>query len=163
MQLRAPYVDRLCAEIISRGEARGRPEADSLFIGGGTPSLLMPGQISRVLEALQQGFRLSGDAEQSCEANPGMLSDRFLHAIRAGGINRLSLGAQSADPALLRTLGRQHGWADVQSAVRRARAAGFDNINIDLMLGIPGQTLESWQRTLEAALMLQPQHLSCYG
>lgn len=163
MALRGPYVERLCAEIAGRAEALQHPRADTVFIGGGTPSLLMPRQISRILQAVRTAFPLADGFEWSCEANPGMLSDAFLAALRAGGVNRLSLGAQSADPALLQTLGRQHSWAQVEEAVARSRAAGFQNINIDLMLGIPGQDLASWQRTLEAALRLQPQHLSCYG
>lgn len=163
MSLRAPYVERLCRELRERAAALQHPVIDTVFIGGGTPSLLMPEQIAQILSTIRSSFRLAEGCEISCEANPGMLSDAFLQALRAGGVNRLSLGAQSADPALLRTLQRQHGWAEVHDAVARARRQGFDNINLDLMLGIPGQDLATWQQTLEQALALSPQHLSCYG
>ena len=163
MALRAPYVDALTAEIAARGQALGNPAVDTVYIGGGTPSLLQPEQMSRVLVAAHAHFRLSDGCEISCEANPGMLSARFLAALRAGGVNRLSLGAQSADDSLLPMLGRRHSWAQVVQAVHLARQHGFDNINIDLMMGIPGQTPDNWQDTLEAALAFAPEHLSCYG
>jgi len=163
MALRAPYVDALTVEIAARGQQLGNPAVDTVYIGGGTPSLLQPEQMARVLEALRAHFRLTADCEISCEANPGMLSPRFLTALGAGGVNRLSLGAQSADAGLLTLLGRRHDWAQVQRAVALARQHGFDNINIDLMMGIPGQTEAIWRDTLEAALALHLEHLSCYG
>ena len=95
MALRAPYVETMVAEIAARGQELGHPAVDTGYIGGGTPSLLQPEQMSEVIEAVRAHFRLSGDCEFSCEANPGMLSPRFLAALRAGGVNRLSLGAQS--------------------------------------------------------------------
>lgn len=163
MGLRAPYVEKLIAELDARAEGYGRPVIHTVFIGGGTPSLLQPEQMTRILDALYRNFPLAEDAEISCEANPGALTPRFLAALREGGVNRLSLGAQSADAEQLKLLNRQHSWARVEQAVRLARRAGFDNINIDLMLGIPGQTVPMWADTLDRALSLAPEHLSCYG
>lgn len=163
MHLREAYVSRLTEEIASRGEVLQHPEADSLFIGGGTPSLLMPGQMERVLRAVREHFPLSPGAEITCEANPGSLTGAFLDVLAAHGVNRLSLGAQSAEGELLRTLGRRHSWQDVARSVDLIRSKGILNINIDLMMGIPGQSLKDWRDTLEAVLQLHPQHLSCYG
>lgn len=163
MALRGPYVEKLIGEIAARGEAAGRPRADSVYIGGGTPSLLQPDQMEAILRALRAHFDLVPGCEISCEANPGALSPRFLQAISEGGVNRLSLGAQASEPAQLRLLGRQHGWAQVEAAVAAAREAGILNINLDLMLGIPGQTPALWARTLAQALELNVPHLSCYG
>ena len=163
MGLRAPYVEKLIGELDARAEGYGHPLIHTVFIGGGTPSLLQPEQMTRILDALYRNFPLAGDAEISCEANPGALTPRFLAALRNGGVNRLSLGAQSADAGQLKLLNRQHSWAQVEQAVRLARRAGFDNINIDLMLGIPGQSVPMWADTLDCALALSPEHLSCYG
>ncbi len=163
MGLREPYVRALISELERRGREWGHPQIHTVFIGGGTPSLLQPEQMARVLGALRGAFALKRDAEISCEANPGALTRRFLDTLREGGVNRLSLGAQSADGGLLRLLGRQHGWPQVEQAVRLARSCGFDNLNIDLMLGLPGQTPALWRETLQAALALSPEHLSCYG
>ena len=163
MHLRAPYIRALEEEMDRRASALEHPLIHTVFIGGGTPSLLQPGQMAAVLAALHRNFPLAEGAELSCEANPGALTPRFLDALLAGGINRLSLGAQSADEGQLKLLDRQHSWAQVEQAVRLARRAGFDNINIDLMLGIPGQSIEMWSQTLDSALALSPAHLSCYG
>lgn len=163
MPLRARYTDQVIREIAGRGTALGRAQADTVYIGGGTPSLMQPEQISAILAALRRYFQLTPDCEISCEANPGMLSGRFLAALALGGVNRLSLGAQSAEMPLLKTLDRRHSWEQVENAVSQIRQAGICNINIDLMLGIPGQTPAMWQHTLEAALLLDIRHLSCYG
>lgn len=163
MHLREAYVSRLCDEIRGRAQALGHPEADSLYIGGGTPSLLMPGQMERLLSTLRDSFPLAQGAELSCEGNPGTLSSAFLDTLVSAGINRLSLGAQSAEAHLLQVLGRQHSWQQVEKAVAKARQQGIHNINLDLMMGIPGQSLADWQHSLEAAIALAPQHLSCYG
>ena len=163
MGLREPYVKALIEELDVRAEGYGRPVIHTVFIGGGTPSLLQPEQMTRILDALRRNFPLAQDAEISCEANPGALTPRFLAALRDGGVNRLSLGAQSADAGQLKLLNRQHSWAQVEQAVKLARRAGFNNINIDLMLGIPGQTVPMWADTLDRALSLAPEHLSCYG
>ena len=163
MGQRARYMGHLLQELAQQGAALGRPSVDSVYIGGGTPSLLNPGQMAALLAAVRASFDLTADCEISCEANPTSLTPGWLQALRAGGVNRLSLGAQSADEGLLRVLQRQHTWRHVVRAVSMARAAGFDNLNLDLMLGVPTQTPRMWADTLEAALQLEPEHLSCYG
>ena len=161
--LRDEYVRQVAREIRAAGQRLGRPRADSLFIGGGTPSLLTPEQMGHILAALSSSFDLTPGYEATCEANPGTLSEAFLSALRAGGVNRLSLGAQSADPGQLSALGRRHTWADVERSVQQARSAGFTNINLDLMIGLPGQTVASFEDTLRQALALDTPHLSCYA
>lgn len=161
--LREPYARAVCAEIRARGAELGRPAADTAFLGGGTPSLMEPGQIRSVLIALREAFALAPDAEITIEANPGTLTPGFLAALRDGGANRLSLGAQSAKADELRLLGRAHRWEDVTASVRLAREAGFFNLNLDLMCGLPGQDWAGLKDTLEQALALNPAHLSCYS
>lgn len=155
------YVDHMIREM----EQRSRPEyiISTLYIGGGTPSLLPDELMDRLLSAVRKHFRFRDDAECSCECNPGTVRKPFLQALRAGGINRLSFGAQALQPRLLALLGRIHTWDQVVSSVRLARACGFENLNLDLMLGLPEQTVTDVRDTLQAALALRPTHLSCYG
>ena len=136
--------------------------ADTLYIGGGTPSLLGGARLARLVEAARRGFGLR-DAEITLEANPADDLAETLRAFAAAGGSRLSLGMQSAEPDELRLLGRRHTTADVERAVRAAVRAGLDNLSLDMMLGLPGQTMDSWKATVEHALSLIPQHLSCYG
>lgn len=157
------YVEQLCAEIRAKGLELSRPKADTVFLGGGTPSLLPPELITRVLQTLRDSFDLHPEAEITCEANPGTLNRDFLAAIKAGGVNRLSLGAQSAQQEELALLCRIHDWQDVENSVNLAREMGFLNLNLDIMSGLPGQTWEKLQATLEKALRLNPTHLSCYS
>ena len=140
----------------------GQP-LETIFIGGGTPSLVPPRLLAPVLQAVASHFRIQPGAEFTCEANPGTLTPDFLAMLREAGCNRLSLGAQAAQPALLKTLGRIHTWAEVEASVGLARETGFDNLSLDLMFGLPGQTLAQWEETLSRALALAPRHLSCYG
>ncbi len=163
MGLREAYVNRLIGEITAEGERLHHPAADTAYIGGGTPTLLTPDQMERVLSAVRQAFTLTNDIEFSCEANPGMVSDAMLDTLVSGGVNRLSLGAQSANAEELKVLGRQHTWPQAEDAVQRARHAGLKNLNIDLMMALPGQTVSSFQDTLDAVLALHPEHISCYG
>ena len=135
----------------------------TLYIGGGTPSLLPPGEMEALLASLRARFSFLPDAECTCECNPGTVTEAFLKALRAGGINRLSFGAQAKQERTLQLLGRIHTWAQVEESVLLARAWGFQNLNLDLMLGLPFQTLSDVRETLAAALALQPTHLSCYG
>ncbi len=137
--------------------------ADSVFFGGGTPSLLEPHLIESLLAELEHVFRVSGEAEITLEANPGTLSAEKLAAYRRMGINRLSMGVQSMDDGILRTLGRIHDRKTVLENWRQARSAGFDNINLDLMFGVPDQRLEDWEKTLSEILALEPEHLSFYS
>jgi oxygen-independent coproporphyrinogen-3 oxidase len=135
----------------------------SVFFGGGTPSLYSPAAIGLVLDAAAARFGFESDAEVTLEANPGTVTVHTLRAFRAAGVNRLSLGAQSFDPALLRTLGRDHTAAEIHEAVAAARAAGFENLSLDLIFAVPGETLAAWAHDLDRALALRPEHVSTYA
>ncbi|MDO4483398.1 MAG: radical SAM family heme chaperone HemW [Clostridia bacterium] len=135
----------------------------SVFIGGGTPSVLTGPQLKKLLTDMQRCFHIAEDAEITSEANPGTLKDAWLDAAAENGINRISLGMQAAQPELLRILGRIHSFDEVQQAVTDIRRHGIRNINLDLMFGLPTQTLEQWDETLKKAIALSPTHLSCYG
>ena len=161
--LHARYVDALVTEIRRVGEALGRPRVRTVFIGGGTPTVLPPDDLARILEAVRQAFRVDPEAEITCEANPGTVDRSRFRALREAGVNRLSLGAQSFDEAELRFLGRIHTAAEIPQAVEAARAAGFTNINLDLIYGLPGQEPRTWERNLHTALALEPTHVSCYA
>jgi oxygen-independent coproporphyrinogen-3 oxidase len=119
--------------------------------------------VQRVLETIQELYRVNDEAEITLEANPGTLSPDKLYGLRRTGINRLSFGVQSANPEELRLLERQHDFVDVIKAVKWAREAGFDNLNLDWIYGLPGQSLESWQRNIDLAISLNPEHLSLYA
>jgi oxygen-independent coproporphyrinogen-3 oxidase len=134
----------------------------SIFLGGGTPSLLSPLQIGRILDAGREWDVVPG-AEITIEANPDDPSLDYLRAIREAGVNRLSFGVQSFDDTLLRKLGRRHGGAKAIAAFDLARQAGFDNVSIDLMFALPGQTLALWEDTVARAVALEPDHLSLYN
>ncbi len=158
------YVQALRQEILFlRRSADKRLPVHTIFFGGGTPSLLPSTSIECILTALRQAFEFQDGIEISLEANPGTVTLQFLKDIRSLGVNRLSLGMQSAHPDDLRLLERQHDLKDVEQAVCWARAAGFSNVNLDLIFGIPHQTLDSWRRTLAYALSLRPDHLSLYA
>ncbi len=160
----AAYVRALEAEIRYVGQQAGRPlPVHTVYFGGGTPSLLPPAAYERLLQALAEAFRLTPDVEITLEANPGTVDRAYLAALRGLGFRRLSLGMQSARPAELRLLGREHDFFAVIRAVAAARAAGFANLNLDLIYGLPGQTLAQWQTSLEWALRLAPEHLSLYA
>jgi oxygen-independent coproporphyrinogen-3 oxidase len=136
---------------------------DTVYFGGGTPSLLAPRPVGALLEAVARYFGLADDAEVTLEANPGTVTAASLAGYRAAGVNRLSLGLQSLNPAQLATLGRLHGPAEGEQAVRRARRAGFANLSLDLIFALPGQTLAELDAQLDRYLDLAPEHLSCYG
>ncbi|HEY7676017.1 MAG TPA: radical SAM family heme chaperone HemW [Candidatus Methylomirabilis sp.] len=159
------YVDALCAEIAAwarRPEVRGRPAA-TVFFGGGTPSLLAPGEVARILAAVRAAFPPAPGAEVTLEANPGTVDHAGLAGLRAAGVNRLSLGVQAFQDRLLRVAGRDHTAEDARRAVAEARAAGFANLSLDLIFALPGQTLDDWEATLAEAAALAPEHLSAYG
>ena len=157
------YVEAVIQEITRRGAVAGHPKVDTIFLGGGTPSLLDEVQVTRILGALSEAFPIEESAEITCECNPGTLTTPFAQALRKAGVNRLSLGAQASQTRLLRLIGRIHDWEKVIASVEIARQAGFDNINLDLMLGLPSQTVSDVRETLEGAIALSPTHLSCYG
>ena len=158
--LMGEYVDRMMVEMNAR---RGDYSVETAYIGGGTPSLLPPDLMARLLTGARAAFCFSENAEITCEVNPGTATNEFLSVLRAHGVNRLSMGAQAAQTRLLKTLGRIHDWADVERTFSLARGAGCDNISLDLMLGLPSQTLADVRETLEKAVALKPRHVSCYG
>ena len=158
---KARYVDALCREIAQRAERATR--VPTIFFGGGTPTTLSAGDLERILATVKASFAVEADAEVSVEANPGDASLEYLAALRAAGFNRLSFGVQTFDDRLLRTIDRLHTGDDARRAVAAARAAGFENLSIDLMFGLPRQTLADWERALDAALGLRIPHLSLYG
>jgi oxygen-independent coproporphyrinogen-3 oxidase len=161
------FARRLVEEIRASSAWLPRP-ADTAFFGGGTPTLLAADLWADILGALADHLppgRRTGDgpAEITVEANPETVTEPLLAVLAGGGVNRISIGVQSFHPHLLRTLDRRHDPADVARSVRHARSAGIDNISLDLIFGIPGQSLDAWRGDLEAALALEPAHLSCYG
>ncbi|MEG6520762.1 radical SAM family heme chaperone HemW [Desulfotomaculum sp. 1211_IL3151] len=136
---------------------------ESIFVGGGTPTSLMSEQLARILERLDRSFSITKDAEITTEANPGTVNLSELKELRAAGFNRLSLGVQSTHQELLSLMGRIHDFGQAREALDQARQAGFTNINLDLIFGLPQQTLGQWQQTLADIIMLKPEHISCYG
>ncbi|MBL0712282.1 MAG: radical SAM family heme chaperone HemW [Desulfosarcina sp.] len=136
---------------------------DSIYFGGGTPSLFSPAFYARLLDGLDQAFRLQDDVEITLEANPGTVDPAGLADYRRAGINRLNLGIQSFDDRHLSFLGRIHSGAQAQAAIRMARRAGFDNLGLDLIYGLPGQGIDDWRVDLRRALAHAPEHLSCYA
>lgn len=156
-------VDALCREMASRRELLAARTVETIFIGGGTPTVLSPAQLAQLFETIHATYSVSATAEITCEANPGTVDrDRFV-VLRGLGVNRLSLGVQSFQPEELAFLGRIHSVDDVTRAVGAARAAGFENINLDFMFGLPDQTASRWRNTLARALELEPTHLSLYS
>ncbi len=161
---KSAYVDALCREIeLSAQSAGERLPVHTIFFGGGTPSLLSDDEFRQTMRAMATHFDVDPQAEISLEANPGTVSRESLGALREMGFNRISMGMQSAHPDDLRLLERQHSFFDVVQAVKWAREAGFGNINVDLMFGLPFQSLARWQETLERALALEVEHLSLYS
>lgn len=158
------YVDALLEEIKAVSAAAAKPlNVHTIFLGGGTPSLLPLEELRKIIEALYHQFHICQGIEVSLEANPGTLSLNYLKGIFSLGVNRLSLGVQSADDDELHLLGRIHDREDVIQSVWAARESGFDNISLDLLYGIPGQTLMKWQESVDFALDLHPDHLSLYA
>ncbi len=156
---RGRYVDAVCAEVAARGDGAA---ADTLYLGGGTPTLLEPAQVERIVGAVRRGFRMADGAEVSMEANPDTVNPGRLKGWRSAGVNRLSMGVQALDDRLLRALGRIHSATRAREAVHEAAEAGFANLGIDLMFGLPGQATAEWRETLRAALDMPVVHLSCY-
>lgn len=163
-QLIPEYVRALCLEIryIARSCAQKIP-VHTIFFGGGTPSLLPGNEVSRVLDTVQKEFLLPEGVEITLEANPGRLTYDYLYSLHQLGVNRISLGMQSADPEDLTLLDRQHDFVQVARAVSMIRKAGFENLSLDLIFGIPYQELARWQRTLDLAISLNPDHISLYA
>jgi oxygen-independent coproporphyrinogen-3 oxidase len=162
------YVHALCSEILNWTEVADHAAIDTVYFGGGTPSLLAPEQIERILRAVHNRFKVLPRAEVTLELNPGdggesvTTRQETLRELHRLGINRASFGAQTFSDRELKQLGRTHTSADIASTFQQLRDAGFENINFDLIAGLPGQTLTRWQRNLELALKLKPEHLSLY-
>jgi oxygen-independent coproporphyrinogen-3 oxidase len=155
------YVDALCREITARSETERR--VPTIFFGGGTPTTLSATDLSRVLETVRNSFDVDPDAEISLEANPSDATQEYLAELRQSGFNRISFGVQTFNDRLLKSIDRVHSADDARTAVAAAKAAGFDNLSIDLMFGLPRQTLADWDRSLDAAFALDVPHLSMYG
>jgi oxygen-independent coproporphyrinogen-3 oxidase len=159
--LAAPYVDAVCGEI-SRSQAAGRT-VGTIFFGGGTPTFLSAADLARIVSAVHETFQVLPDAEITAEANPSTVDALRFAEMRAAGFNRLSIGVQAFDDRLLKAVDREHSSDEAQGAFRAARQGGFDNVSLDLMFGLPGQTCDDWDRTLDRALSLAPEHLSVYA
>ena len=157
---RARFVERLVAEATL--VPPGSWAFDTVYLGGGTPSALTPDQLARVLAALRARFAVAADARVFLEANPEDATPAALAALRALGVDTLSLGVQSFDAAELAFLGRRHDPRQARAAVEAARTAGFETVSIDLIFGLPGQDEAAWLRTLKEAVRLAPDHVSCY-
>lgn len=165
---REAYVDALAREIRLVGQRARRVDGTprrcrTIFFGGGTPSLLTAAQVEGLLREARAAFAVDADAEITLEANPGTLEYGRLDALRATGVNRLSMGAQSFDAGLLRWMGRIHSPEEIETAFAAARRAGFTSINLDFIFALPNQSLATWADTLERALALGPEHLSLYS
>ncbi len=159
----APYFDVLSDELRSWADALQTRRVRSAFFGGGTPSLVDDRYIARIMRELRECAEFDADAEITLEANPGTIDARKLAAYRAAGVNRLSIGVQSFDAELLSSIGRIHDPAQAMSAVRMAAECGFENVSIDLMYALPGQTMDAWRDTLIAACGLPIRHVSAYS
>ena len=157
------YIRAVCAHIKESGSLTPGYKVDTIYFGGGTPSFLGADALATILTTIRRNFDVDNNAEITFEANPDSISDRLLHRLRAEGFNRASLGIQSDDDEMLKKLGRPHTYAQAVAAYQKIRKAGFKNVSIDLMYGLPGQDLYDWQQTLDAVLRLLPEHISCYA
>lgn len=158
------YVRAVCRHLTETAPQAERHTVDTVYFGGGTPTLLGPARLKAILSVIQKKFHLARDAEITFEANPDSAADfRELRTLRRAGFNRISLGMQSACDSELRAIGRVHTADQVRQAVEAARKAKLQNLSLDLIYGLPRQTMERWRENVEAALALEPEHLSCYG
>lgn len=157
------YAKRLMEDIGVMGKRYGEIPVETIFIGGGTPSVPDSGLIVEIMERVRHAFHVADGAEISMEANPGTVTREKLTDYRKAGINRLSFGLQSANDRELKLLGRIHTWAEFLESFTLARECGFANLNIDLMSALPGQTCESWKETLSRVTDLDPEHISAYS
>ena len=157
------YVSAMVQEIQSYQELSGEYEVQTIFLGGGTPSLLTPEQIEQIFNAIYHTFSANENAEITMEMNPGTVDIEKLHAMKAAGVNRLSIGLQSAQNEELKMLGRIHTFEEFLESWKLIEQAGFKNRNIDLMSALPGQTIESYEDTLSKVLALEPEHISAYS
>ncbi len=157
------YLTAVCEHIRETGPLAPGYRVDTIYFGGGTPSFLGADALATILTMIRRSFDVDALAEITFEANPDSLSDTLLRRLHAEGFNRVSLGVQNDNDELLKKLGRPHDYAQVVSAVQRIRKAGFKNLSLDLMYGLPGQSLTGWKDTLERVMALSPDHVSCYA
>lgn len=157
------YLTALSAHIVETALLVRDHTVETIYFGGGTPSYFGQKRLAELLKLLRKKFKVKPDAEITLEANPDSVDAKMLTALRRAGFNRLSLGMQSADDEELASLHRPHTFQQVQDAVAAARKAKLKNLSLDLIFGLPGQTMEKWKANLEAAIGLEPEHLSCYG
>ena len=157
------YLDAVCDHIKEAGELAPGYKVDTVYFGGGTPTFFGADGMAIILTTIRRNFDVDNNAEITFEANPDSVSDRLLHRLRAEGFNRVSLGIQSDDDEMLKKLGRPHTYSQAVSAYHKIRKAGFKNVSVDLMYGLPGQDLMDWQETLDNVLRLLPEHISCYA
>ena len=157
------YLEAVCLHIKEAGALAPGYQVDTVYFGGGTPSFLGADGLVQILNAVRRRFSVSGNGEITFEANPDSVTEKLLKRLRAEGFNRISLGVQSDDDGLLKKLGRPHSYRQAVQAVELARKVGFHNLSLDLMYGLPGQSLTAWEETLEHVLELAPEHMSCYG
>ena len=162
-ELMGAYVDRLCRDIKEYSIRCNSYEVDTVYFGGGTPTLLPIAELNRIMESIFKYYSVSARAEISCECNPATADLDYFKSMRAMGMNRLSVGLQSVHDSELKALGRIHTYSDFLDTYANARSAGFDNVSADLMYGIPSQTYESFSGTLKALVSLSPEHISSYG
>jgi len=163
METIGAYVRQLCLEIAAAGSYYKEYKVTSVFIGGGTPSLLQPQQVAGFLETVYRRFQVCADAEITIESNPGTVTEDKLRTWREYGVNRLSIGLQSADDEELKLLGRIHTYGEFVANYESARKLGFGNINIDVISGLPGQKISTYANTLREVLELRPEHISAYS
>ena len=157
------YMHALPAHIREFGARATEYSVDTVYFGGGTPSFFGADALVRIFNELQRRFDVESDAEVTFEANPDSASPALLQKLHSEGFNRMSLGVQNDNDEVLKKLGRPHNYEQAVTAVKQARKAGFDNISLDLIYGLPGQTFEQWKATLDHVLELEPEHLSCYA
>ena len=157
------YLRAICDHIKETGPLAPGYKVDTIYFGGGTPSFLGADALATILMVIRRSFDVDSGAEITFEANPDSVSDTLLKRMRAEGFNRISLGVQNDNDELLKRLGRPHDYASVVNAVQRIRKAGYKNLSLDLMYGLPGQSLNAWKDTLERVMTLAPDHISCYA
>ncbi len=155
------YIDALCREVENFAECDDT--VDTIYFGGGTPTILEAEQLCKILNVVCTKFRIAEDCEITTECNPATMGYDGFAALREAGFNRISMGMQSADDGQLKTLGRIHNFEDCKVCVGAARRAGFENVSLDLMFGLPNQDADSFARSIEMAVSLKPEHLSCYA
>ena len=157
------YMAAVCTHIREAGLLAPGYVVDTVYFGGGTPTFFGAEGMASILNTIRKSFSVAPSAEITFEANPDSVSDKLLRRLRSEGFNRVSLGIQCDNDEILKKLGRPHNYAQAVNAVQRIRKAGYRNLSVDLMFGLPGQTLPAWLKTLEHVLQLAPEHISCYG